>query len=408
MKSWTRAATITALVIAAAAMGWRWRHDRGAAGLDFYNFWVAGQLAGRSDVADLYSGETQERIGEEFFERGQRSGSEIHRYDAQRRRRLFLTATPFLYACFRWVSSDYVSSLTVFRAVSLAAFAAGVLLIAWSVRLRAWVALLLLSALLLVYRPLEADLRVANVNCVQLFLMAVVIALASRESKKASCAAAFAAALAICFKPNVALMAPLIVAARTRRRDWSRLGFEAAGAAAGTLLAVLVASVSFEGPSVWQHWLGSAQGLWELLPDSRARNVAPALALFQRFGPAAGYAVIALLLVIVIAADRPRQRRDTTLVGAGLLVYLLGATVVWLHYLVLALPAAIVAMRRRASAVPSALALLLIAEVPFEKVAGIPAQPYEVAMIGAALVILFALSLMPGFRTRGNASRPAE
>lgn len=409
MKSWTRAATIVALLLAAAATGWRWRHDRGAAGLDFYNFWVAGQLVGRDDVSNLYSAETQERIGEEFYERGQRSGSEIHRYDAQRRRRLFLTATPFLYACFAWVSPDYVESLTIYRATSLGAFVIGVLLIGWVVRLPAWGPLLLVSALLVMYRPLEADLRVANVNCVQLLMIAAIIALGSRESRAASFSAGVVAAVAICFKPNVAFIVPLIVAARIRRGDWPRLAAELAGGATGAFAAIAVASASFEGLPVWQHWLGSAQGLWELLPDARARNIAPALPLFQRFGPAAGYALFAILLAILIAADRRRERSDANLVGAGLLVYLLGATVVWLHYLVLAVPAAIVAMRRRAFVLPAIVALLLMAEEPFERLTRMSAQPYEVPMIAAALGILFALSLRPAsaFHTRGTAWPPA-
>jgi hypothetical protein len=407
MKSWTRAATIVALLLAAAATGWRWRHDRGAAGLDFYNFWVAGQLVGRDDITDLYSAETQERIGEEYYERGQRSGSEIHRYDAQRRRRLFLTATPFLYACFAWVSPDYVESLTIYRAISLGAFVIGVLLIGWATRLPAWGPLLLVSALFFVYRPLEADLRVANVNCVQLLMVAAVMALGSRESRLAWFAAAFVAAMAICFKPNVAFIAPLILAARIRRRDWPRLAAELAGGAAGGIVAIAVASASFEGLPVWQHWLGSAHGLWELLPDARARNIAPALPLFERFGPAAGYGLFAILLAIVIAADRRRERSDANLLGAGLLIYLLGATVVWLHYLVLAVPAAIVPMTRRAFVLPAVIALLLMAEEPFERLARTSAQPYEVPMIAAALGILFVVSLMTAFRTRDTASPPA-
>src|SRR5215213_5356589 len=65
-----------------------WRQNERAAGLDFYIYFVAGQLAGRADVDNIYSAEVQERVGEEYFERAQRSGSPIRKYDATRRRRL--------------------------------------------------------------------------------------------------------------------------------------------------------------------------------------------------------------------------------------------------------------------------------------------------------------------------------
>ena len=80
---------LTALAAAAAlyAIVTVWRQNERAAGLDFYIYFVAGQLAGRADVSDIYGAEVQERVGEEYFERAQRSGSELRKYDAQRRRR---------------------------------------------------------------------------------------------------------------------------------------------------------------------------------------------------------------------------------------------------------------------------------------------------------------------------------
>jgi hypothetical protein len=47
-----------------------WRQNEHGAGLDWYIYFVNAQLASRDDIENIYSQETQERVGEEYFERG--------------------------------------------------------------------------------------------------------------------------------------------------------------------------------------------------------------------------------------------------------------------------------------------------------------------------------------------------
>ncbi len=220
--AWTALAAAT--VIYALVVVWR-ENDR-AAGLDFYIYFVNAQLAARSDVDNLYAPEVQSRIGEEYFERAQRSGSELRKYDATRRRRLDNVSSPFLYTTLRWVSRDYERALRQYHALVLAAFIAGVLLIARRVRLSWAAALFLLAALLLWYRGFEADLRVGNVNSLQLLMIGVLLNVAPGFSRatggRAEARPYVAGALTgllIAFKPNLVLIALLVLFARVASRE---------------------------------------------------------------------------------------------------------------------------------------------------------------------------------------------
>ena len=89
--------------------------------------------------------------------------------------------------------------------------------------------------------------------------------------------------------------------------------------------------------------------------------------------------------------DARDDTRDDTLLlaGLGILIYLLSATVVWLHYMVLVLPLAIALLRDRRTAVVSVVALLAIAEEPFEWLTKTQIYPNDAWLIGPALVALF-------------------
>jgi hypothetical protein len=93
-----------------------------------------------------------------------------------RRRRLDLVSSPFLFSTLRWVSADYERALTQYHAFVLLCFIAGVLLFCRAAGVPWWASLFLLAGLLLWYRGFEADLRVGNVNSIQLLALAVIVA----------------------------------------------------------------------------------------------------------------------------------------------------------------------------------------------------------------------------------------
>ena len=381
------ASTVAAALAVIYAIVVTWRQNERAAGLDFYIYFVNAQLAGREDVSNIYDRDVQARIGEEYHERALRGTSELRKFDAKRRRFLDSVSSPFLYTSLGWVSRDYDRALLQDHLLLLAAFILGVLLIARAVRLSWASSLFLLAALLLWYRGFEADLRVGNVNSLQLLMLGISL----------WCPPLLAGVIAgmlISFKPNLILVPLLLAIARIATRDWRRLRLEILGGAIGGAIAFVAAAIHYGSFAVWLQWIARANEFYHRLPTRTERNNTPLLALFHEHGAWPSYA-LALLLTIAaaIAIWRGRSRDDVTIVGVAILIYLLSATVVWLHYMVLVIPIALALLRWRATAVVSLLALITIAEESFEWLTRTAVYPNDAKLIGPALFALFLCAL---------------
>lgn len=381
-----RTLTIVAALAVLAAIVVTWQKHERAAGLDFYIYYVNSQLPSHAGVDNIYSPETQERIGEEYFARAEASGSEIRKYDATRRRRLDNVSSPFLYTTLRWVSRDYDLALRQYHVLVLSAFVAGVLLICRRAGVSWAASLFLLAALLLWYRGFEADLRVGNVNSLQLLLIGAML----------WCPPVLFGVLLgllVAFKPNLILVAILLSV-----WQWRRI----AGVAIGGGIALIAAAINYGSFNVWLQWIGAANQFWHRLQTREERNVAPALSLFQHYGTWISYAIAALLLAIIcVVLGRRASRPPSSLLLAGLaiLIYLISAPVVWLHYMVLVLPLAIALLRRRSTAIVSLVALAMIAEVPFELLARTSIYPRDAMLITPALLALFACGVWALWRS---------
>jgi hypothetical protein len=372
-------------VMYAVVVTWR-QHER-AAGLDFYIYYVNAQLAGRDDVENIYDRDVQSRIGEEYYERAQRSDSELRQFDGRRRRFLDSVSSPFLYTCLSWVSRDYDRALQQYHVAVFIAFILGYVLLARAVRLSWPAALFLLAALLLWYRGFEADLRVGNVNSLQL------LALGASLLSPPLIAGAIAGML-VAFKPNLILIPLLLAVARVAARDWRRLRLEVLGGAIGVAIAIIAAAIRYGSFHVWVQWIARANEFYHRLPTRTERNVTPLLALFHECGAWLSYVVAVVLTIIAIVAIwRGRSRNDVMIAGVAILIYLLSATVVWLHYMVLVIPVALALLRWRTTAVVSLLALAAIAEEPFELLTRIAVYPNDAKLLGPALFALFACAV---------------
>lgn len=379
--------TLAGLAAFAYALVTVWRQNERAAGLDFYIYYVAGQLANRDDVSNIYGAEVQERVGEEYFERAQRSGSELRKYDAQRRRRLDLVSSPFLFSTMRWVSADYERALTQYHAFVLFCFITGVMLLCRASGVTWATALFLLAGLLLWYRGFEADLRVGNVNSIQLFALALAVAFPRVRW--------FLLGALLLFKPNVMFVPLLFAVSRLARREHRAFVRDLIEGAIGAAIAFVIASISYGSPRVWLQWVRAANDFYHRLPTRMERNVTPALELFHRYGEWLSYVLaIALVIVTCIAIFRTKANDAPLLAGLGVMIYLLTANVVWLHYMVLVIPIAIALLRGRMSAMLAIVALLLIAEEPFEWLTRRAAAPVEAWLIAPAMLALFVAALL--------------
>lgn len=376
--------TVVAALAAVYGIAWMWKKSVPFAGLDFYIYYVNAQVAG-PDAPNIYSEEGHYRIGEEFYARAQSGSSILQKYDAGRRRRIDSVSSPFLYTTLQWVSGDYDLALQQYHALLLVFFVAGMIATARACRIPLPAALLLMAGVLLAFRGVEADIRVGNVNCLQFGAIGLSLIAPPLLS-------GVILGLLVAFKPNLILVPALLAFARLLARDWKRLRAELAGEAAGVIAALIAASLTYGTWRIWLMWVGRAGEFYQRLQGRGEGNIAPALPLFQKYGVGASHLVAAALTLVVGAAIARSRCADSPLVaGAAVLVYLIGAPVVWPHYMVLVLPAAIALMRWRDSAALSFVALLLIAQKPLQWLQG-KDDPFasSASMTALGLVLLFA------------------
>ena len=343
------AATVLSLLLACAAVVWAFRYSGRWAGLDFYQFWAGAQVARERDVANLYSMETRQTKGAEYLRRAQ-SSSDRMRVVAQARREFEFFSTPFLYTTFGTFSGDYERAYLTYRVLLLAAAIGAVLLLGRTGALTWAQTFLLLAFVLVLFEPFKSDIRVGNVNSIQLVVIAAAIFLERRVGgRNADAAAGALYGLVVAFKPNVLPLIPVLFAYRGVRREYRRLATQAAGVAVGIAGAVVAGSMYFRSPNAWLQWLTAARELASNARPFHEGNVAPVQLFSSMFGAPVAYAALAAVLLVIAVAGWNFARaseKDTPLLmaGAALLLYLLSASLVWVHYLLLVLPLSVALM----------------------------------------------------------------
>ena len=419
-------ATLLAAVLAAAGLVQTWDLGRRSPGSDFYQFWIVAQVIGRADVPSIYDEEAHPRLGAEFVRRSfTDDDSERRRAAAREWQVLEPTATPLLYSAFRPLGGlDYEQAHLLFRAVSLAALATGVVAIALLLGHSAAAALMMLAVATVAFRPLKTGVQVGNVNELQLAGIAAYLWLSSGRDggRRQAVAGALLGALVL-FKPNLLPALPLLAASWVLGGRRGKLALQAAGAAAGGLLALAVTAAVFGSPAAWTDWLAFMRVFPPAKIPLRFGNVGLSRLAWEtmdlRLAPWLGGLFLGLALAC-LWAGRPRAEptgahdagramaADTTALSAGCLAYLLSAPLVWIHYLLLALPAALLLLRDSGEGEPrddarrvlASLALVAVAVDPVADLLRIYDMYQQAALTAAGLAVLFALTLRELARPR--------
>jgi hypothetical protein len=403
-----------------------WDLGRRASGSDFYQFWIVAQVIGRADVTSVYDEEAHARLGAEFIRRSFTDDtSERRRRAAREWQVLEPTATPLLYSVFRPLAGlEYDSAHLLFRTVSIAALAVGVMAIALLLGHSTTTALLALAVVSVAFRPLKASVQVGQVNELQLAAIALYLWLSSAPdgSRRQIAAGALLAALVL-FKPNLMGALPLLAAVWLVRGRRRKLTLQAAGAAAGGVVAVAVTTLVFGTPSAWWDWLAFMRVFPPEKIPLRFGNVGVARIAYETMGLrlAPWLSVLSLgLALLAVWRGRPREAsapaddptqvviEDTAGLAAGCLVYLLSAPLVWNHYLLLALPAALLLLREPGAPARGHVArrllvggsLLAIAADPVTDLFHMYDMYAHAALAVAGVVVLFGLSVRELARPR--------
>ena len=341
-----------------AALG-LWKTGRGYDGFDFYQFWVVGQAVAEDLPENVYADADRAKMGTVFFERARSEGASSRRVNVAERRKFIKTwSTPFLYTAFGLLSSgNYERDYTRFQLLCLASTVAAVMLLARAFGWSLAAALLALAAVLQSSTPLLADVRVANVN--QLQLLGVTLFLGLAGGRAAATVGGGALLGALCaFKPNLGIVAVLALGLELSRGRWRVVGLLTAGLALGGALAVLAAALFFGRFAAWLDWFGFLRGA--LYDPERAMTVAHGNAsidrlVFEAAGVHVG-SVLGLVLLALVGTVLWRRRASPAraagaalelhwLVALALCLNLLSAPLSFGHYYVFAIPAVLYCLR---------------------------------------------------------------
>ncbi len=383
-----------------------WFSARQGVPIDFYQFWSVARAVRESPVENVYAPTTRPQLARAARERARQDASASRqRAAAFRAERIDAVSTPFLYTVFAALQSDdFDTDLERFRLAGALAFGLALLSLCGAAGCSGRGTLVAVCLFTWGLPAIRFDLAEGNVNAMQLGALAGSLALlrtpggAFERSPWRPTAAGIVLALAVAFKPNLALAAALLAAAWLawgRRRD---LAFAAAGASAGAVLAFGTSSAFFGSSSAWSDW-------WVALRDAPTtidlsvgqgnfgggRLLLDASGLAPHRGAALGLLAAALGVAILPLlrgrragaglAGEALARCELRVVAVGALLPMLAGELAWPHYLVLALPAAVSLLGEWSAGRPHERAMLGIAILGM-------ASPVLLAASGLALPAL--------------------
>jgi hypothetical protein len=329
-------------------------------GVDFYQFWgvpVAKKASGtpHSPYVDTQGyADTLNALSDA-------SDSAKLRLVNRLRRNLEPMGTPFLYASFSLFPDDYGRAQALFAVIQHLATGLAVVLLARLRGVRMGLAICIAAAVEITFNPFVQDVKVGNVNSLQLLFMVVLlhVAVRRRYSGSALVDGLFVGSLAlfVMFKPNTVWIAAALALhygiTAGHRKFWT--GMAVAACLGGVALAA--GAWYFGNARVWGEWLQFARALdGSGLPLSlQDGNVSLAMLLSQgsrAYGAVGFGAIIAVSMMIglVIAMSDAGRRPDLVVrtaldafsdpwfaLSMGVLFTFATFPLVWPHYHLFAL-----------------------------------------------------------------------
>ncbi len=328
---------------------------------DFYQFWVVGQAVGTLDVSDIYSDDNRRRLGRLFLERFKQSGESPRALQTARgfRQTLGTYSTPFLYSCLHLLTTGrYDLDLVIFFTLSMASLLFGIAMFCRAFGHRGLVAVAAAAFYVGCAEPMNSELRVGNVNCLQFGILGAWLWVETRPGSTITAVMAGAIlGFGVIFKPNTLPAVGLLFLGWLQAREYGKFHAHALGYGIATAAAFAQSSVFFGTVQCWKQWLSAAGNIPEDIVRMDKGNYALAGVVNEWTG-IGSYVLVTLLLVLTLvataknlSAERRGARlqdsdedlksslvRDTKIMALGCLVYLLSGELVWLHYYLLTIP----------------------------------------------------------------------
>ncbi len=331
-----------AVVFAVIGLLFAWGVASRAVGVDFPQFWFVGQSLDRPGL-NVYSQEDRARLGTEFLDKAQQNGNARLIGIAEYRRNFETYSSPFLYSCFRFFSTgDYDVDLRNFHLLSVACLVLSVILISRTLHIAWDITLMAVGLFAGWFSPFASDLRVGNVNSIQLLTLAVCFWATLRAAfRYRDFLVGAVLGLTLAFKPNLIFVPAMLALASIFDRNWFRLINLTIGTIAGIIAAISFSALSFGSLHCWLDWISALRSMPSDIISLEHGN----LALSQLLGSAVASRILAVLFLGVAIAMiwrcGPTHRAKLAFALACLLT-VLAPGLVWLHYHVLVIPAVLI------------------------------------------------------------------
>jgi hypothetical protein len=330
--------------------------------IDFYQFWLAGQLIERHDLIDIYNPSSRIQNEKEALALADASGSMHLKACAHHPKRssLELAGTPFLYTFFSWISSgDFDRDYTRYRLLSLAVYLGGLVYLALVLSLPAWGGCLILILFTGFFWAFNLDIYYANITQIQFGLFVFSLGLSSQAGRYRILLGGALMAGLVFLKPVAAFPLACLIMLWILTREWVRLIRFCAGFVIGAVLCLNSSFLLFKSIFAWTHWFQASRDI--IMSERYIRRSF----LYSVFGLTENYAytlaaVLALLgfgIICRFCLNRDlaaRQLRLNLLAGSlALNLSILTSPLVHGFYsLMLALPWTVVALDLGAPPVP--------------------------------------------------------
>lgn len=400
-----------------------WHNSSLNSEVDFYQFWAVGQSTGHPNIINIYSDEARESLGAEFLEKAKASTNPGQLVVAEYRKKLETYSSPFLYALFGLFSTgDYEIDFRNYRLLMLAALLFGVGSLCRLLRYT-WITTLAAIAIFTAwFQPVSSDLRVGNVNSLQLAALALYLWVAMKVPwNHREALGGVIIGLLLAFKPNLIFIPAMLGMHWIFSGQFRRLWLHALGGAIGAIAAILFSMASFTNTHCWADWIYALR----LMPDEIITVDLGNFSAVQFLNGLLGQNTATLLAItfigstIVLSWNRTRglpgniefmpareEFPEIFAISIGCLLIVLTMRLAWLHYYELTIPAFLLLLQTQATPVFGLRSILcrmlttmaLTALVPmFLVYLGVPvsAQAQGALTVCAAVFLFLALAIFP-------------
>lgn len=413
-------ATLTALSLLGA-----WQYAKEYPGIDYYVTWVAADAVKNDTPHNIYEASSRYKLTFEYRNKaGALGDAPKQKLVAGHLKELMMTATPFLY----WVTGvfatgDYENDLATWQMISLLLVVTTIIVLCRLLHYSLSTSLVILLPVLVWFIPLYSNLRVANVNGVQLGLISIILWLLHRQAHGRNLFfAGVLTGLLVMFKPNLAPVALLFGGVWVVRQQSGKLLVSLSGMATGAAMAMLVSSMWLGSATAWLDWFNYIRQFVDGGPGERGGNYAIITQVIGNTSPLVQLIAAILLCALCLGMfwwgrrgvsaaedDKSVTEREfienTILIAMGCIIPLLSSTVVWLHYYLFTLPMIIIALRPWREPGPMKLipililrvlptvALVILLETALRDVLGGEGRSYRVFATTTSTISLFLVGL---------------